>query len=260
MDLQALAPVGEVGLARVAPGGVVREARGGHHGGAGAQQLEGRLVADLDPRPGDEGHAAVEVGRLEALLVVELGARGAQRVVEGVQRLVLDLADVAGLRLQHLARALHLAACPAFSRRGGGTKTSDSRAARIPVPARRERSCASARRRWAERSDLTRRRFWSRSGWIGAPGGHQEPRRFPRPAAARAASGRPPPPRAPRGRGAAPPARARRRPGSAGRIGSRARERGILGLRPSPQFTRVLSAGETGEARACAMASPLARC
>ena len=175
MDLEAIAPVGEVRLARVASCGVVREARRGHHGGAGPQQLERRLVADLDPRPRDEGHAAVKVGRLEALLVVELRARGAQRVVEGVQRLVLGLAHVAGPRLQDLARALHLGRA---RRQHARRRDEDLGLARGPDPgAGEERAVvrlgpASLGR--AQRPDEAP--LLLEVGVDRAPGGHQQPR------------------------------------------------------------------------------------
>jgi hypothetical protein len=67
VDLEALAEVVEVGLAGEAHCGVTREARGHDHPRAGAQQLDGRLVADLHARPGDERHAAAQVGGLRAL-------------------------------------------------------------------------------------------------------------------------------------------------------------------------------------------------
>jgi hypothetical protein len=51
VHVQAVLPVGEVGLARVAGSRVVREARGRDHAAAGPQHLERRLEADLHPRP-----------------------------------------------------------------------------------------------------------------------------------------------------------------------------------------------------------------
>ena len=168
VDAEATAPVGEVRLGGVAPRGVVGKAGGGDDGGPGPQELERGLVADLDPGPGDEGHAALEVGGLEALLVVEGGALGAQGVVEGVHPPVLGLADVAGPGLLDLAVGPGLGRLP-DARRGGGTKTSASRAARMPVRARTSRSRFSTWRRRRARRAFTRRRFCSVSGWTVRP-------------------------------------------------------------------------------------------
>ena len=176
----------------------------------------------------------MEVGGLEALLVVELGARGAQRVVEGVHAPVLGLADVAGPRLLDLARR-SASGAPAPSIRGGGTKTSVSRAARIPVPARsgavvRLGPALLGRAQRPHQPPLLRR-------GRGGPCARRPPAAAsaPRPAAAPAASGRRPRPRAPPGRGAAPPARAPRAPGPRGGTGrERARGRSpVLGHPPS---------------------------
>jgi hypothetical protein len=99
VDVQAVLPVREVALARVALRGVVGEARGGDHRSTGAEHLEGGLEADLDPRPRDHGDPAVEGDGLEALVVIEGRAIGAQRVIEEVEAREVRLADVAALRL-----------------------------------------------------------------------------------------------------------------------------------------------------------------
>ena len=88
------------------PRRVVGKARGGHHGRSRPEQLQRRVESDLDPGAGHEGHSSVQVGSLEPLLVVELGARRAQRVVEGVQLSILGLADVAGPGPQNLDEGL----------------------------------------------------------------------------------------------------------------------------------------------------------
>ena len=71
-DLEAVAPLGEVGLLRVARRRIAREARGDDQLRAGAQQLESRLVADLHAAAGEQRHAAAQIGQLGALGEVEL--------------------------------------------------------------------------------------------------------------------------------------------------------------------------------------------
>ena len=101
--LEAVAPLLEVGFARVPGRGVARESRGDDQLRTGSQQLDPGLVADLDATAGEQRDAAREVGGLGALGVVELGARRAQLVVEVMDLGVLLLADVTVLRLDDLA-------------------------------------------------------------------------------------------------------------------------------------------------------------
>ena len=103
VDLEPVAPVGEVRLLGVAGRRVAREARRHDQVRAGAQQLDPGLVADLHPPAGQHRHAALEVGGLRPLREVERGARRAQLVVEVVQLAVGLLADVAVLLLDRLA-------------------------------------------------------------------------------------------------------------------------------------------------------------
>ncbi len=102
-DLQPLAPLLEVVLARVPLGRVAGEARGHDQVRAGAQELDPRLVADLDPPAGEECDPAAQVGGLRPLGEVEVGALGAELVVERMDLAVELLADVAVLRLDDLA-------------------------------------------------------------------------------------------------------------------------------------------------------------
>ena len=102
MNAQPTAEVQIVFLARVASRRVVREAREGDDARAGPQQLERGLKPDLHPRAGHERHPSIERCGLEALVVVEVAALQAQRVVERVQPRVGRLADVAGPRLLQL--------------------------------------------------------------------------------------------------------------------------------------------------------------
>ena len=110
VDLEPVLPVGEIGLLGVAGGRVAREARRHDQVGAGAEQLDPRLVADLDAAARQHGDAALEVGGLGALREVELGARRAELVVERMQLAVRLLADVAVLLLVRRSRALRLVA------------------------------------------------------------------------------------------------------------------------------------------------------
>jgi hypothetical protein len=73
-DLQAMAPVGEIGLLRIALGGIARKARGDNQLRSGAQQLDSGLIPDLHTAAGEQRHAALQIGRLSALAKVELGA------------------------------------------------------------------------------------------------------------------------------------------------------------------------------------------
>ena len=82
VDLEPVLPVGEIGLLRVAGGRVAREPRRHDQVGAGAEQLDPGLVADLHAAARQHRDAALEVGGLGALGEVELGARRAELVVE----------------------------------------------------------------------------------------------------------------------------------------------------------------------------------
>ena len=104
VDLQAMAPLGEVGLAGVAGGGVDGEPGHADDAGTGPQQHDGRLVADLDPAAGDQGGAACQVAGLGALGVVEVAALQAHLVVEPVDPGVAGAAHVADLLFADLAQ------------------------------------------------------------------------------------------------------------------------------------------------------------
>ena len=105
VELEALAPLREVGLGGVAARGVAGKARGGDHAGARAEHLQRGLVTDLQTRAGDDRDAPVEPRGLRALLPVERGARRAHRVVEEVHAAERDFADVAIARLEELRAA-----------------------------------------------------------------------------------------------------------------------------------------------------------
>ncbi len=102
-DLEPVAPLLEVGLLRVARRSIAREARRDDQLRTRAQQLDARLVADLDATAREQRDAAPQVGGLGALAVVEVAAGRAELVVERVDLEVALLADVAVLRLDRLA-------------------------------------------------------------------------------------------------------------------------------------------------------------
>ena len=146
VDLEAVTPVGEVGLLRVARGRVAGKTRRDDQVGARAQQLDPRLVADLDAPARQERDAALEVGGLGALREVERRARRAQLVVEGMQLAVRLLADVAVLLLD-VARA-RASTSGSKASRGytfGVVNTGLSRSTRMPVSASIDSSARDAR-------------------------------------------------------------------------------------------------------------------
>ena len=120
VDGEAVAPFLEVGLARVAARGVVREARGDDHARAGTETHDRRVVADLHARAREKRDAAAQVGGLVPLRPVELGARLAHRVVEEVDARERALADVALPRL-----VPPLGVREVLARRHGGNRHGD---------------------------------------------------------------------------------------------------------------------------------------
>ena len=103
-DLETITPLGEVGLLRVARSGVAREARRHNESRACAQELESRLVADLDAPTGEQRHAAAQVGELRSLHEVDLRASRAELIVEVMDGREVLLAHVAVDRLAQLPR------------------------------------------------------------------------------------------------------------------------------------------------------------
>jgi hypothetical protein len=112
---------------------VVREAGGDGRLGAVAQQAERDVHADLGPAAGEQRPPPRQVRTRLSLGVVQLGARAAQLVVEGVHLDVALLADVAGPRIEQRAgdlpragladgTAAGLVVDPAGSGRGGGRR------------------------------------------------------------------------------------------------------------------------------------------
>src|SRR5439155_6388927 len=81
-DLEPVSPAAEVRFPGVARRRVAGEAGGDDQPGAGPEQLNAGLVADLDASAGEQRSAAREVGSLGALGIVELGAGRTELVIE----------------------------------------------------------------------------------------------------------------------------------------------------------------------------------
>ena len=102
-DLEPVAPDVEVGLLRVPGRRVPRKPRRHDQRGPGPQQLDPGLVADLHPTAREQRDPAGELGGLGPLAVVEVAARQAELVVEGMDLDVALLAHVAVLQVDHLS-------------------------------------------------------------------------------------------------------------------------------------------------------------
>ena len=76
-NLEAMGPVGEVGLAGVAVCGVPGEARGDDQAGSRAEELQSGLISDFYAASGEKSDASVKIGGFGALDEVKVGARGA---------------------------------------------------------------------------------------------------------------------------------------------------------------------------------------
>ena len=83
-DLEPVAPVAEVGLLRVARRRVPRKPGRDDQVRAGAQQLQAGLIADLDAPAGQQRDTAAQVRELGARGEVDVGAGGAELIVEVV--------------------------------------------------------------------------------------------------------------------------------------------------------------------------------
>ncbi|MNM76714.1 hypothetical protein D3C81_885450 [compost metagenome] len=110
VHLQTMTPNGEVGFFRITCRRVTRETRGDDQFRTGTQQLQPRLVADLDATTSEQRHAPAQVCSLGALDVVQIGADRAHLIVEMMQLGELLLADIAVTQLGRMHR---------FSRSGG---------------------------------------------------------------------------------------------------------------------------------------------
>jgi hypothetical protein len=143
-----------VGLAREPVRGVAREARGDDHFGAGAQELDRRVVADLHPGAGDEHDPAAQVGGLLALGEVERRTRRAQLIVEVVELEELGLADVAEPLDPRPARRRCIGRAVGAPRLGGGPRVGLGVVAQREVdPHRRQRQRRAKHRLLAQHAD-----------------------------------------------------------------------------------------------------------
>src|SRR3989442_1312425 len=98
-DLESVLPVGEVGLGRVALRAIARKARGDDQVRARPQQLDPRLIPDLDAAARQQRHTAAKIGQLGPFREIELRARRAELIVKVMNDGVLLLTDIAMLQL-----------------------------------------------------------------------------------------------------------------------------------------------------------------
>src|SRR6185369_3834212 len=96
-NFQPIAPVPEIRLRRIARGRVAWETRGDDQTRTRTQQLQTRLVADLDPPAGQQRDAPAQIRRFGTLGEIECRTLRAQLVVESVDQRIFLLADVAML-------------------------------------------------------------------------------------------------------------------------------------------------------------------
>src|SRR5262245_17849648 len=94
-----MAPSIEIRFLRVATGGIAGEARGNDQLGSGAQQLEARLITDLNASAGEQRHATAQISQFGSLVEIERRARRAHLIVEMVDGRELLFANVAMLRI-----------------------------------------------------------------------------------------------------------------------------------------------------------------
>src|SRR5207244_11340638 len=85
----------EIGLGAITNCRVSRKPCGHLDAGAGTQEGQGGLVADLDPPSGDHRHAPAQVGGLAPLLVIERRTFRTQAVVKEMHLAERPAADVA---------------------------------------------------------------------------------------------------------------------------------------------------------------------
>ena len=90
-----MTPIVEVGLLRVARRSVPREPRRDDEVRAGAEELQAGLVADFDAPAGEQRDTAAQVRELRARGEIEIGACGAELIVEVVDARVGVLTNIA---------------------------------------------------------------------------------------------------------------------------------------------------------------------
>ena len=154
-DLEAIAPVAEVGFLRVARRRILRKPGRDDQPRAGAQQLQAGLIPDLHPPARQQRDPAAQIGQLGSRREVDRRAVGAQLIVKVMQVRVRLLADVADA----IDRWRGVGRRRACSTGGGNTfgvvTTGRRRRARMPVSLR----IASSRRTSSARAALRRLRF-----------------------------------------------------------------------------------------------------
>ena len=101
-NFEPFCPLGKIGFGGVARGRVAWKSRGDDEVGAGTQQLDAGLEADLHAPTCEQRHATAQIGGLGALGVVEACARRTQLIVEVMQCGVVLLAHVAVERFRRV--------------------------------------------------------------------------------------------------------------------------------------------------------------
>ena len=100
IDLQTVGPFAEVRFLGIALRGIPGEPRCHNQGGSGTQQLNAGLVANLDTPSGQQRYTPPQVGKFRSLHEVKLGALRTHLVVKMVDHAVVDLANVAVVRIR----------------------------------------------------------------------------------------------------------------------------------------------------------------
>ena len=120
--LEPVAPIGKIGLLRIALGSIAGKAGRHNQVRTGPQQFDARLIANLYPTTCEQCHPPAQIGGLAALVPVQLGTGRAQLVIKGVNRRVLLLTHVTMLQVGGLSRRLGLAVVDRVEKRLRGRK------------------------------------------------------------------------------------------------------------------------------------------
>jgi len=71
VNVQPVLPLVEIGFAGITERGIDRKARGGDDACSGAKHHERGLIADLEPRAGDQRDLSLERSGLKAFLIIQ---------------------------------------------------------------------------------------------------------------------------------------------------------------------------------------------
>ena len=86
IDLESIAPFREILFAGITRSRIARESRGDNERRARTQQLDSRLISDLDASAGKQCDASPQIGQLTSFKPIELRACRAQLIIEMVDR------------------------------------------------------------------------------------------------------------------------------------------------------------------------------